>query len=118
MDASQWEPIADRIAAAHPGAGFDEAARARYLEALAPLPADAVSEAVDDLLLEPRPGPPSAAVIRQAVRGAREPGPQGAWLDAADTARRTYFPALALLSSAVTVLALAGIAIWWLWSGG
>ncbi len=118
MNASQWEPIADRIAAAHPGAGFDDARRAEYLEALAPLPADAVAEAVDGLLLEPRAAPPSAAVIRQAARRVREPGPREAWLDAADTARRAYLPALALLSSAVTVLALAGIAIWWLWSGG
>ncbi len=117
MDASQWEPIADRIASAHPDAGFDGERRAAYLDALGGLPADAVSRAVDVLLLEPRAAPPSPAVIRQAVRRADTPQPSSPWLDAVASARRTHLPALALLSSAVSALALIGIAIWWLSSG-
>ncbi len=118
MDASQWEPIAERIAAAFPDAGFDAPRRAAYLDALSALPADAVSRAVDALLTEAREGPPSAAVIRQAVRRADAPAAEGAWLAPADAVRRAHLPALALLSSAVTALALIGIAVWWVWAGG
>jgi hypothetical protein len=117
MDASQWEPIAERIAAAFPDAGFDGARRAAYLDALSTLPADAVSRAVDGLLTQPRAAPPSAAVIRQAVKRADVPAQDRAWLAPAEAVRRAYLPALVLLSSAVAALALVGIAIWWAWGG-
>lgn len=116
MDASQWEPIADRLAAAFPDGGFDADRRARYLEALAPLPADGVARAVGQLLSEARAAPPSAAVIRQEVLHPRAPEAGAAWLDMAGSVR-TRLPTLALLSTLVTVLALAAIAMWWLWSG-
>jgi hypothetical protein len=77
-----------------------------------------VSRAVDALLLEPRAAPPSPAVIRQAVRRAGAPEPTSAWLEAVASARRSHLPALALLSGAVSAIALIAIAAWWLWSGG
>lgn len=116
MDASQWEPIADRLAAAFPDAGFDAARRMRYLDALAPLPADGVARAVDQLLSEARAAPPSAAVIRQEVLHPRAPAPGTGWLDMAGPVR-ARLPTLALASTLVTVLALAALAMWWLWSG-
>lgn len=118
MDASQWEPIAARIAAAYPDAGFDETRREAYLETLAALPADAVSRAVDALLTEPRAAPPSAPVIRQAVRRADAPATDPEWLAAAGGARRSWVPALAIVSSALSAIALGALAVWWLWSGG
>ena len=115
MDASQWEPIADRLAAAFPDSGFD-ADRAEYLQALAPLPADGVARAVDALLDEARSAPPSAAVIRREALHPRAPAPGAAWLDVAGSVR-ARLPTLALLSTLFTVLALAALAMWWLWSG-
>ena len=117
MDASEWHPIAECIAAAYPGADFGAERRAEYLDALRALPAEEVSRAVDDLLTEARSGPPSAPVIRQAVRRAGDPVVRPQRLDAASAARRAQISALAFISSAVSALALVGIGIWWLWSG-
>ncbi len=117
MDASEWHPIAERIAATYPGADFGAERRAEYLDALRALPAAEVSRAVDHLLTEARSGPPSAPVIRQAVRRAGDPAVRSRGVDAASAARRAQISALAFISSAVSALALAGIGIWWLWSG-
>ena len=118
MTSSEWEPIADRISAAFPQAGFGPERRAEYLAALGALPAAAVGSAVDALLLEPRGAPPSAPVIRQAVLRAGRRAPRSAPPDPGLANQRARIYGLSFLSSAISAIALVVIAVWWLWSRG
>ena len=115
MTSAEWEPIADRIAAAFPKADFAAERRAEYLAALEALPAASVATAVETLLREPRSGPPSAPVIRQAVVRPAPSAPAPALGLPIDRAR---IYGLSFLSSAVSALALVLLAVWWLWSRG
>ncbi len=118
MTASEWEPIADRLASAYPASDFGAERRAEYLEALGALDARAVGSAVDALLREPRSAPPSAPVIRQAVLRTGRPVPRTPPPEPGLSIQRARIHGLSFLSSAFSALALVLLAVWWLWSRG
>ena len=118
MTSSEWEPVADRVAAAFPKADFGPERRAEYLHALEALPADGVSRAVNALLREPRADPPSAPVIRQAVLRAARPARPSARPDPALVIQRARIYGLSFVSSALSAVVLVVLAVWWLWWRG